>query len=714
MNDRIILALAAVCLLSLMAVLPAAAAVSAKNGTVCEQGATIFIGEQGLNVTHALNQAYWGTGSTPARNNTHPLLTSIGWWPSETDPFDIAPAKTIDLGVNRRYTSMIVAPADFVGYIGDWYLLNASGIGPANTNAQVFTVVDPALDLGIWDYTKKAGANSKLVPQGEKLGFRITTNMSPAVDGRYRNNVIDNSIPGTAVQRPAVRYVNPATNVMIDSGGSWENMTVSIPNPVMPCCDTITFTQYQYSNFTTAGPWMTWSNGHFGCNRTTNGPMYYNRSTGSFVNYNSIGVSPSGVIDLTPVAWGNIPHTKNNYCSQQKPATGPDGYIDIMIRDTKNTLIPALYNQSVAYTALLPGPYTVRKIFVPGSLFSWGHPLNGAGVQTGNVWDTGARTIAGGRIYRAGTYTATAESVLNGMKDNYKMGGADYTGKTVSPARSITLWGNDLLGVFRQSNGTWYLEVTNDGLTDRQVKLGGAGDTAVVGDWDGNGFVDIGVFRNRTGYWYLDDNLNGIADRTLHLGQSGDQPVVGDFNGDGRSGIGVFRPSTGAWYLDNGPDGISDIAVQLGQSGDIPVTGDFNGDKKTDIGVFRPSTGTWYLDTNLDGVYDAAVLLGQSGDKPVTGDFNGDLQADIGVFRPSSGYWYLDYDHNGGIDRSIHLGATGDIPVVREFNGDLQADIGIFRPASGTWYLDYNQDGVIDKVIHLGMTGDAPVVGHLA
>ena len=96
---------------------------------------------------------------------------------------------------------MTVAPSDFVGYTGNWYLLNASGARPIGdtpvTQAWSSTLQDPSLDLKIWDYNQNTDVTGKSVPQGEKLGFRIDTNMYPAVDSRYRSNVIDDSITGT-------------------------------------------------------------------------------------------------------------------------------------------------------------------------------------------------------------------------------------------------------------------------------------------------------------------------------------------------------------------------------------------------------------------------------------------------------------------------------------------------------------------------------------
>ena len=57
----------------------------------------------------------------------------------------------------------------------------------------------------------------------------------------------------------------------------------------------------------------------------------------------------------------------------------------------------------------------------------------------GYVWNTGALDDFNQYAYPVGTYTVCAESILNKMKDNYKQGGADYTGKTVSQCYTVTL-----------------------------------------------------------------------------------------------------------------------------------------------------------------------------------------------------------------------------------------------------------------------------------
>ena len=52
----------------------------------------------------------------------------------------------------------------------------------------------------------------------------------------------------------------------------------------------------------------------------------------------------------------------------------------------------------------------------------------------------------------------------------------------------------------------------------------------------------VGVFRNSEGNWYLDYNNTGITYKALHFGTKGDIPIIGDWNGDRIDGIAIFRP----------------------------------------------------------------------------------------------------------------------------------------------------------------------------
>jgi hypothetical protein len=455
MTKRLTIALVAVALFVLMAVMPVSAHVFA-NGTVINQGATIFIGEEGLNVTHAMNQAYYsslvGLVGTPVENNSpiNTLYTRIGWWASAADLYTTATSKPIDLGVNGRYKMMTVAPADFVGYTGNWYLIDNSDhvvreyTSPAGTGNAilVFIVADPSLDLKIWDYNQNTDVTGKSVPQGEKLGFRIDTNMYPAVDGRYRSNVIDDSISGTwPVYLAGDLRVN---NLLYNYTNSvWNNGTYRIlTNPGEPCCPIYAEVYVErFTNYTSADAWMTWSDGYYGCYRQASQEFFWNNTSrwlfDSYVYY----------VAETPVSTTTT-FTGTNYCAAGSyPVAATDGYINLKIKDESNAQINALYNNSVADNlALVAGPNTVLRNFVDNQPWFWGtgraspvHLNADKQPYDGHVWNTAALDSYNQYAYPVGTYTVCAESILNKMKDNYKQGGADYTGKTVSQCYTITL-----------------------------------------------------------------------------------------------------------------------------------------------------------------------------------------------------------------------------------------------------------------------------------
>ncbi len=253
--------------------------------------------------------------------------------------------------------------------------------------------------------------------------------------------------------------------------------------------------------------------------------------------------------------------------------------------------------------------------------------------------------------------------------------------------------GTAKIGVYRQSTGTWYLDFNGnrawDGPpVDAVIGWGGdPNDIPVVGDWNGSGSTKIGVYRQSTGTWYLDLNGNRAwdgspVDAVIDWGgDPNDIPVVGDWNGSGSTKIGVYRQSTGTWYLDlngnrawDGPP-VDAVIGWGGDPNDIAVVGDWNGSGSTKIGVYRQSTGTWYLDLNGNRAWDGPpvdAVIGWGGDPndiPVVGDWNSSGTAKIGVYRKSTGTWYLDFNGNRAwdgppVDAVIGWGGDQtDIPV---------------------------------------------------
>jgi hypothetical protein len=161
--------------------------------------------------------------------------------------------------------------------------------------------------------------------------------------------------------------------------------------------------------------------------------------------------------------------------------------------------------------------------------------------------------------------------------------------------------GKTKVGVFRSSTGEWYLESGN-GLVDgcsndycfdtydgnpnntSPSNWTRPGDIPLAGDWNGDGTVTVGVFRPSNGTFYLSNTYLTIGAQPVLSVSSfavdptlGYAPVVGNWTGTAGDKLGLFKSSISRWYLDNGnlswPSCTEDQCSTLytGAAGDHPA-----------------------------------------------------------------------------------------------------------------------------------------------
>jgi len=237
--------------------------------------------------------------------------------------------------------------------------------------------------------------------------------------------------------------------------------------------------------------------------------------------------------------------------------------------------------------------------------------------------------------------------------------------------------GHDL-GVFRPSNGTWYVR----GMFT--VKFGRAGDVPVPADFNGDKRSEVAVWRPSTGMWHI----RGMKD--VRWGRRGDVPVPADYNGDGRDEIAVWRPSTGMWII----RGLRD--VRWGRTGDIPFVGRWHS-SQMEVAVWRPSTGTWYIH-RTGGWPNKVIRFGRPGDVPVrSANIHGEGSHDLGIFRPSTGTYYQYEPRNNRrtpwstkvFDRPAEPFAAAPLGWVWLASpGAYNGRDGLFQPTTGSWGTD--------------------------
>ena len=117
-------------------------------------GNTVFIGEQGLDITAAMDGnpriGYWAPGA-PADSSPNPTDSISG----------------------SSLTSYYISQSQFGSYTGSWYRLNSNGV----RNGTAFYVKDPYLDIRVEDTTVSVDVTDKWVSTDDEIRFRIDTNL---------------------------------------------------------------------------------------------------------------------------------------------------------------------------------------------------------------------------------------------------------------------------------------------------------------------------------------------------------------------------------------------------------------------------------------------------------------------------------------------------------------------------------------------------------
>lgn len=216
------------------------------------------------------------------------------------------------------------------------------------------------------------------------------------------------------------------------------------------------------------------------------------------------------------------------------------------------------------------------------------------------------------------------ERVANNAVDTFGQPGdnprvvADYNGDL-----------RDDVAVYRPgTQGVWYYKTSQSALFTA-VEWGQAGDVPVPGDYDGDGKSDFVTKRaegaNARFYKRMTAPfLSGGTQTSELFGLAADTAVPGDYDGDGKTDIAVVRLVSGflTWDFEpSGTAGSSVVSDTWGVPGDVIVPGDYDGDGKTDYAIWRPGAqGRFFIMT----VGDRRIFgkeWGQTGDAPAV-NFN--------------------------------------------------------------------------------------------
>jgi hypothetical protein len=156
------------CVLAFVIILLCAVPVAGSTAKIAP-GAPVYIGESNLDISKALNDCH-----------------TIAWWQKGTNtsapPENIITLYEINT-VSEKIYHYNISPEIFTSYPGTWYCIDKKPI------KVVFEVLEPHLDIKVWDLDRDQDVSGKSVPVSTNITYRVDTNLYQALKPLSRPDI---------------------------------------------------------------------------------------------------------------------------------------------------------------------------------------------------------------------------------------------------------------------------------------------------------------------------------------------------------------------------------------------------------------------------------------------------------------------------------------------------------------------------------------------
>ncbi len=230
-------------------------------------------------------------------------------------------------------------------------------------------------------------------------------------------------------------------------------------------------------------------------------------------------------------------------------------------------------------------------------------------------------------------------------------------------------------------------------LTDSGQALGSTqSNDATLGDFDGDGDLDIAFANKPANHLWLNDGLGTFTDSGQSLGTADSLSVaVADLDGDGDLDLTYGNKGANSVWFNDGSGTFTDSGQSLGSAESRGVAlGDYDGDGDLDVAYANKAASTVWLNDGTGNLADSGQALGTAESWGVSaGDVDGDGDLDLVYANKAANRIWFNDGTGAFTDSGQSLGSDETRgSALGDYDGDGDLDIAFADMTNSSLWLN--------------------------